>query len=293
MWRVKDGEQLAATMQGRHVLCVAVSKDGRLIAAGSNDGEVWVWEATTYKQAFVCKIPGRPICDVDFSPDSSRLVSSNTDTTTICDIAGKKVQTLDHGDWVCAAKYSPQGDRIATASYHSVRVWDSDDGQLLVDVKVELEPWRGLLWFDNHLFVATKDSNIRQIDASTGSTVSKWSVPYDYSSWIALPQHGKFIACSTKDNITFWDTSTHTRLTLIPRSSERGSITFSLDDQVAIVAQEQKIIIGDIFHIIVRLQTTEFLFLIRTSYPRRRTCISNVLRFMHGKTTSSQRRKRY
>ena len=247
VWRVKDGEQLAATMQGRHVLCVAVSKDGRLIAAGSNDGEVWVWGGTTYQQAlFVRKIPGLPIYDVDFSPDSSRLVSANESnrTATICDIAArKKVQTLDHGDRVYAAKYSPQGDKIATATYESVRVWDSDDGQLLVDVKVELVPWRGLLWFDCHLFVTTKDSKITQIDASTGSAISEWSVPYDYSSWIALPQHGKFIACSTKDKITFWDTSTHTHLAHIPRRSERGPIAFSLDNQLAIVSWGQKVII--------------------------------------------------
>ena len=98
-------------------------------------------------------------------------------------------------------------------------------------MNVGLKPWKGLLWFDNHLFVKTEDSNIRQIDASTWSTISEWSVPRDNHSWIALPQHGKFIVYSTKDNITFWDTSTHTQLALIPRSSENGPIAFSPDDR--------------------------------------------------------------
>ena len=162
-WRVEDGERVAM-MKLKDVLCVAVSKDGRFITAGALWAEVFVWDARTYEQVFAVKIPGGPtIRDVDFSPDSTRLVCTNCEdkTATIWDIAArKKVQTFDHGQSVFAAKYSPQGDRIATATRESIQVWDSNDGRLLVDVNVGLKPWKGLLWFDNHLFVKTEDSNI-------------------------------------------------------------------------------------------------------------------------------------
>ena len=254
VWRVKDGERVA-TMKVRIVVSVAVSKDGRFIAAGSYYGDVFVWDATTYEQVFADKIPGGPIIwDVDFSPDSTRLVSANGDNNTaiIGDIAArKKVQMFHHDSCVFAAKYSPQGDRIATAGPKSVQVWDSDDGQLLVDVKVGLDPWRGFLWFDNNLFAKTNSSKIKQIDASTGSTISEWSVPDDYASCIALPQHGKFIACCTKDNITFWDTSTHTQLALISRTTERISIAFSPDNRLAF-SSEAKIMIKSLSLVKVR-----------------------------------------
>ena len=246
VWRVKDGERVPMMKTG-DVKCVAVSKDGRFIAAGSFWGNLFVLDGTTYEEVFAVKIPGRPtIYAVDFSPDSTRLVSANCEdcTATIWDIAArKKVQTFHHGSWVLAAKYSPQGDRIATAGPEFVQVWDSNDRKLLVDVKVGLEPWHDLLWFNSHLFVKIKDSTIRQIDASTGSTISEWSVPHDHDSCIALPQHGKFIACSTKDSITFWDTLTHTQLALIPRSSTSKLIAFSPDDRIAIVSREENIII--------------------------------------------------
>ena len=258
VWRVKDGERVT-TMRAMHIECVAVSKDGRFIAAGSGRGDVFVWFGTTYEQVVAGKLDGWAIQDIDFSPDSSRLVSANgiNNTATIWDIAAqRKVQTLDH--WaVPAAKYSPQGNRIATASYHSVRVWDSNDGQLLVDVEVGLKPLRGLLWFNNHLLVKT-DSKIKQFNAFTGSTVSEWSVPHDHDSWTALPQDGQFIAYSTRGNITFWDTSTHTRLALIPRSGDSRSIAFSPDDRLAIGSQGQKILIQDIFLNSVRPQHKQF-----------------------------------
>ena len=194
------------------------------------------------------------------------------------------VQTLDHDkQWVGAAKYSPKGDRIATATEKSVRVWDSDDGRLLVHV--EVRPFHGLLWFDNHLFVTTKDNKIRRIDASTGLTVSEWTVPGTrLPSSIALPQHGRFIAYSTRDNVSLWDTSTHTQLGLIPQSSGMRSIAFSPDDRFdihAIVAQEQKIIVRDhspvdLASIVVRPLTNTFPLLtyslisgIRNSYRQR------------------------
>ena len=175
VWRVKDGKGVA-TMPMEHVYCVAVSKDGRFIAAGSK-GDVFVWDATNYEQVFVGGVDRTTIFDVDFSPDSTRLVSADGghDVATVWDIGkGQKVRQLDHGRWVQAAKYSPQGDRIATATVGSVRVWNNDDGQLLVDIRMELTPWHGLLWFSidtNYLFVEC-DGKIRQIDGFTGSTVS-------------------------------------------------------------------------------------------------------------------------
>ena len=246
MWRTKDGKRVA-TMQAEYgARCVAVSRDGRFIAAGLDD--VVVWDARNYGQVFTGEV-GKTICDIDFSPDSTRLVSANgyNRTATIWHITiRKQAQILDHVQSVLAAKYSPRGDRIATASYTAVRVWDDNSGRLLVDVNVGLRPLHGLLWFNNHLFVTTRDNKIRQINASTGSTVSEWSVSGTLPSSIALPHHGRFIAYATSHNITLWDTLTHIELGLIPRSSEGRSATFSPSDQLLAVVQGRKIIINNL-----------------------------------------------
>ena len=305
VWRVKDGSPVTTlrTKQGpplKNVECVAVSKDGKFIAAGSIDCDVVVWNATTYKDVFAGKVTGSTstIQDVDFSPDSTRLISANGDnnTATVWDIAaGKKVHTLSlsHDQSVLAAKYSPQGDRIATATRRSVRVWDSNDGQLLVDVEVGLSPRQGLLWFNSHLYVKTNDSKIRQIDASTGSTISEWSVP-SANSCIALPLHGQFIAYATKDNVTLWDTSTHTQHGLILHKSIRPSITFSPNDRLlAIVSQERRVVIKALSLVEVRPCTNKFPFLICTPYTRNWKFGLKTLRLMRGNTVGWRRRRSY
>ena len=76
VWRVEDGKEMA-TLEARSVLCLAVSKDGRWIAAGTGRGEVFVWDAKTYEKVFSPRDDTRGILGVDFSPDSSRLVSAS------------------------------------------------------------------------------------------------------------------------------------------------------------------------------------------------------------------------
>ena len=142
VWRVQDGKRMA-TMEAIGPWCLAVSKDGRWIAAGTFWGCVHVWDANTYKQVSEHKEDWAnvDINGVDFSPDSARLVSaSNNGTATIWDIATRERVTHSATEGtgrVFAAKYSPQGDRIATATCHSVQLYDSNDGCFLVDIKVE------------------------------------------------------------------------------------------------------------------------------------------------------------
>ena len=240
--RVGDGQK-KATMGTKIVpTSLAVSNNGKWIAAGMAMGDVHLWDANTYKQVFVRREDSSDVNGVDFSPDSTRLVAaSKSGTATIWEIATRKqVQTLRHGDAVFAAKYSPKGDRIATATRHSVRVYDSNGGRLLVDINVVVTPWynTGLVWFIDNLLVVS-DGKIKQFEASTGLAVAEWPVPdADRFSCIALPKHGEFIACSTGRTVTFLDTVTHIQLSFIQHPQNIHSIALSPDDRFLAIAGE-------------------------------------------------------
>ena len=315
---MEDGKQVATVEALKvPVMCLAVSKDGRRIAAGTKYGEVIVWDAETYEKIISHQEDYGDINGVDFSPDSTRLVSASDNTTvSIWDIAtGKRVQTLDHRDWVpIAAKYSPQGDRIATASYGSLRVWDSNNGRLLFDIKVHVTPYHntGLLWFNNHLFVVS-GSKIKQLEASTGSAISEWPVPDSMNlSCIARPKHGKFVAYSTQRTVTFWDTVTHTQLGLIQHPQDIRSIAVSPDDRfLAIGGRGGKITINSLSPVIVSLlshwivvhtynflapiifHSIQSLYVVYTPHSRNQTSGLTTLHSTLGSTINSQTRKHY
>ena len=248
-----------ATMEARRACSVAVSKDGRWIAAGTLKGDTIVWDAKTFGMVFSCKQHG-DIFGVDFSPDSTRLVTASRNrTATVWDVAArKKVLSLDHKGNVLAAKYSPQGDRIATATFSgSVRVWDSDDGRFLVDIPVEVTPWynTGLFWSDNHHLFAVSHSTIKEFEASTGSAVSEWPVPETNGILcIILPRYGELIAYATHDAVTFWVVSTHSQIGHIQHPQNIFLIVSSPDDRfLAIIGRNGKITVRSLSHIIVSI----------------------------------------
>ena len=249
MWRVKDGKQVVRMETQRTVLSLAASKNGKWIAAGTYK-ELVVWDAETHEEV-LRRLKGNYVRGVDFSPDSTRLVAGTDKKTAIVyDLAtGKPVQILLHENCVIAAKYSPRGDRIATATlWGSVRVWDSNNGRLLVDIKVTATPYFNtrLLWFNDHLFVVS-DKKIKEFDASTGSKVSEWPVPDTNSlSSIALPKHEQFIAFIAKRTITLWDTSTHNQLDLVQHPEDIRSIAFSPDDRILAIGGGVKITLSPV-----------------------------------------------
>jgi WD40 repeat protein len=322
VWRVKDGKQIATMIAQETVKCLAVSKDGGWIAAGTDSGEVFVWDTNTFEQVFSHWEDTDDISGVDFSPNSESatrlLVSSFNRTATVWEITTRKrVLTLHHEGWVpvIAAKYSPQGDRIATATRKSVRVWDSNDGRSLVDIPVTVTPYynTGFHWFNNHLFVVS-GSTVKRLEASTLSTVSEWPVPdtNDFSC-IALPKHGEFIAYSTNRTVTFWGTSTHSRVGQIQHTQDIRSLALSPDDRfLAIGAHGGKITIRSLSRITVsiifpwimanlisflvplvflnRIQSHCLVYIPPSRYL---TFKSTMLRSIRGSTLSSRTQRRY
>lgn len=118
VWRVKDGKQMAK-MAVENVCSLTVLKDGRWVAVRFG-GEAIMWDAKTFKKVFTVE---DDIVRVDFLPDSTRLlIGLESHTATVWNVTThQKILTLGHhGDWVRAAKYSPQGDGIATATHESV-----------------------------------------------------------------------------------------------------------------------------------------------------------------------------
>ena len=243
-WRVRDGMQMA-TLEAWDAKCLAVSTDGRWIAAGTVGMGVFVWDAKTYEQVLAGQgmwlLPGRAIYTVDFSPDSTRLVVAQgvRRTATIWNfLARKEVHTLHHESSVYVAKYSQDGGRIATAGEDSVLVWDSDDGHLLAHIQVQMIlnlDTIGLRWSNDHLFVISA-RKIEQIDVSTGSTVLRWPVPKG-SAHIAM-QHLPLITyvARDRDDVMFWDTSKYTHHHLAHPPKDICSIALSPDGRLLAIA---------------------------------------------------------
>ena len=263
-WRVDDGQEVGEPIraEGAEIFAAAVSPDGKWLVAGlrrlsSNDGKtsLRIWDTRTHTK--VLDIKGHTGTDtvfaVDVSPDSTKLVAGSTDKTAcIWNITtGQRlVGPLQHENWVVAVRFSPNGDRIATATTaengedektaESIRIYDSENGQRLVLFDIPLmvaHMITSLAWTSDgcQLFAASY-SQVKHFDTSSGSLLKKWLVPG--GGWlgsVVLSRNQKFAVVVASKSLSFWDTSTYQQIgTVIEHTSDVWWIALSPnDDQVA------------------------------------------------------------
>ncbi len=117
------------------VMAVAVSPDGQLLAAGVDNGAIYLWQLASRQLVGVCRGHQGHISMLDFSPDGGRLVSASDDQTArIWDVNTRQtLHTLvGHTGGVASAKFHPDGTVVASGSAdETARLWHAATGQLL------------------------------------------------------------------------------------------------------------------------------------------------------------------
>ena len=248
---------------GGYLLNVAFSKDGELIACGRSNGRAEVWDIKTHKKVVEATVGAARVFGVDVSPEVTRFVTgSGRDVAVWSILTGQRLLgPFQHSDFIAAVKFSPSGDRIATATWehNSIRLYDSSSGQLLVDIPDRVSsPYNTSLAWSNdggQLFVASYAGKIKCFHVS-GSFLSwmDWDIQTDNRPVsIALASNGKFIAAASSRFVSFWDTETHSQIGPVIEQSERvWTVALSSNGYLASAGDDKKIIIRSLKNILPR-----------------------------------------
>ena len=128
-YKVSDGMVLR-TLHGHHdaILCLALSPDGRLLATGSYDQTIRLWDLETGTERRTLTGHNGGVFGLSFRPDGKVLASASSDRTVkLWDVAtGQRLDTLSQSlKELNAVAFSPDGRRIAAAGADNrIRVWD-------------------------------------------------------------------------------------------------------------------------------------------------------------------------
>ena len=112
--------------------CLAFNSDGTVLAAGTYNGPIHLWNVVTGEEKKTLTGDRGRITTVVFSPDGNTLASNSTgDTVRLWDVTTgeEKKRLTGHTYSGRSIAFSPDGNTLATSSPNStVRLWDVMDG---------------------------------------------------------------------------------------------------------------------------------------------------------------------
>ena len=128
LWSVASRQVVRRFDLDLGVWAVAISPDGKMIAAATYDKTVRLWDVATGRMLRTLIGHTELVQSVEFSPDGTTVVSASADATTkLWEVAtGRELRTLNgHTATVLSVTFSPNGKMLGSGSSDgTVRLWD-------------------------------------------------------------------------------------------------------------------------------------------------------------------------
>jgi WD40 repeat protein len=199
-----------------YVTTVAFSSDGSLIASGSEDKTIRIWDAEAGKKIYRLDGHTKAVNSVAFSPDSQWIASASHDNTVRVwsSETGQPVgpPLTGHTDWVRSVAFSTDGSQIISGSSdRTIRIWAAPRrSQQITTLHLSRSPHADRIQLEGHPSVL---STSRSPD---GSLYSASTLEGKVSIWNA-------------DRERLWETKTSNHPIHLLRISERQLILSTLD----------------------------------------------------------------
>lgn len=183
-WAVNAHEDLATS--------ICFSPDGQLVASGSWDRTVKLWDAQT----------------------------------------GKLNKSLPHDDQVYAIAFSPEGTLLATAGQKSVSLWNVQSGEVKQLLSGDYYAVRAVAFSPDGRSVATGDvkSRVELWDAQSGSLKQTFDGHTDVVDAVTFSPDGQILVSGSYDtNVIFWNLKNMVQLKTLRGTERVTSVAFSHD----------------------------------------------------------------
>jgi len=245
------GGRTVMTLTGHDaaVRSVSYSSDGRLLASGSDDGSVRIWDTRTGEEARSPLLSGTgSVVTVDFAPNK-RWVASGGQSGVVCVWNVTPGQTSHrrlngHHGRVNCVKFSPDGSRLASASNDkTLSLWSPETGQKLANMIGHTDcVVRAVFSPDGDTLVSgSQDNTIRLWHTNTGRAVSEPLTNASGAS-IDLSPDGEMISATDKDGVVLLKHKTGEQIVLL-KQKPTTCTQFSRDERSLVAASGQSVLL--------------------------------------------------
>ena len=218
------------------VSAVAFSPDGHLLATGSLDNTIKIWDVASGREIRTLNGHSSGVRSVAFSPDGRSLASGSYDTTVkLWDVtSGRELRTFSgHSDRINSVAFSPDGRVLASGSKdRTIKLWDVASGRALrvfsghsaAVISVAFSP-------DGKVLASgSEDKTIKLWDMASGRELRTLSGQSGAVWSVAFSPDGHMLASGEWLTIKLWDVASGRELrTLSGHSNWVNSVAFSPD----------------------------------------------------------------
>jgi len=227
---------------------IVFSPDDSLIASGSEDSSVKLWDADSGKRIKAIMRHPFPILCVAFSPDSNMVAAgSEIGTITLWDVNYKeRIKTLKgHTDRVVSIRFSPDGKILASGSAdHTIRLWDMASGKEVKKLDEHVDMVNSLDFSPDGKILASSsaDGSVRLWNVDSWESISTLKESAGAVDSICFNSDGSMLASGSANGvIRLWNVSSGEEI----RSFESESkAAISIDDALAFSPDDRILVSG-------------------------------------------------
>jgi WD40 repeat protein/transcriptional regulator with XRE-family HTH domain len=232
------------------ILAIAFSPDGRLLAAGTANGEIRLWQVVDYRQLLVCEGHTDWVKSLAFSPDGRRLASGSVDQTIrLWDVmTGTCLHTLKgHSAPVHSVAFNVKSDLLASGSVdQTIRLWDPKSGHDLDTLSGHTGSIRSIAFSPNGDVLASgsKDQTLRLWDITTRRCLNILQGHTASVRAVAFNADGRLLASGSSDHtLRLWSTDTGQVIKVLEGHQQRVlSIAFDPSEHVIASSSDDRTI---------------------------------------------------